>query len=1633
MKTPRPNGRDGSGGSSAGAAAGGGFRYQAQVTAWWAARILLQTPEVVQRFDLPATAIAVRLSCETGDSVDDIRIDLSDGSSVFGQCKRSLQRSKGPETIFGKVFLQFIEETAKCLASPREQRNVLFYERHSGPLDRLRRILDRYRGLSEGSTLDEAVKTKEDLTIVAELNALLNSLLALPDLREMDRHRETVLRRIHVMQLAVSPGEVHYLGLVDSLRSALLARPEQIHLVVRSLHELGDELIETHGSTDRVALRKRLQGLGVELQDSIDFRADFGRLDVWSQDAVAAEQAQGRDKLSVAGRQLTIRRPIVPAMQQAAMSDSFLVVGEAGTGKTGCLLALAKQLKSAGCRVWYCATNPFFKSLQQIREDASLEHRWDELLQDSSSGIESTLLIDGLDGLRDSQASKAYRELIALALKHGLKVIASIRTFDLHYSFELRKLFRATSGPLCDAFTETALKDVKHFAVRDLDEDELAQVTTTLPEVSHYLDSSDLLKEVCSNLFFLSLLCELSESDSPMVPLAEIRSRAELFDRWWEHIVLSDARREECIGTLRSIVETMIDQRILSVSFNQWATEVKNHLFSSGVLVEPHRATNRLRRSDQVAFRHHYLFDHAAMKLFVESRQGYLERELVGSINWALFLRPSLTLFFRYAWTEGREDFWELISRLETDSVMFFHKVPACLAVATEAVSIDDLRPMLEATRWSNHPALVQRIVTTARYHSLGDQFMRARGDCWLELATELIGIGEASLVHAGRMILAYAAESCATLSESARKLLNRGSRDLFYYCQRTPGWEHDTAQPIGWICLTIAACPHASKELINAILSQEQLQSVGYIQAPALASHIKVIWHFDSSLAVDAYQAIFSFQEEDNSEVLWGSSAIMRISSTRRDDYQIGRYRLREEFPNFLHAHPARASRAICRIMKSLGERLPRTASARFTETFTWLGKQCRIDNDTEGVWFEQPMPEDDERKMLSSWEDFVGKLPHGPAADELWDSVAMVLCAENESACVWRSLLKAACESPEFFAVRLAPLLLSTRIIFGPGTRTFAVNCIRRFAPHLDSHHLNGIQTVVLRTTEYSCPGSDTPLNEEWLQEHKVRALCAISRESRTVEVQEFLAACDQELVRLSEDRERDSDRIYEGVSAEVRRRMSTDPSEGAGIAVPEGAFLEDLNPGEITKGNVDEIVGRILEIYRSEESANDEIRHQGVPLRHWCLRALASVSNSGVSDEALPLQDLFTMFQSWLVAPCEKPSDLELEAFDDSPTWGEPDLLVASTRGFLGLVTRSSLVDAAQFDLLRRVAAHPRPEVRIQLVEAFRTLVVCCPVFVFETVEQWVREACEGPGTLALVAMTIFGETFRELRNNDTERADRLAEQFYDAAHSRGSVSLRENCGRFIGRLYVYLGEEWAWQRISEVTKSVVDNLAELNGIVSEAARTCLSISWDSCSDDVFERASEALRLCLGATQRAIAEYFHSRETSDQSGSDSPQPEWVREAAHLSEHVAAIIAGHAEDASGAAEVSTQEVTRLEASEWLDRVQPVIEILIGQPYTPVSYLLIHGLKELVRVVPERVLPWLERITQAAEAYGITLESAAMNDTVEILETLIADQSLDLRSEEVLSNIVQITDRYLRAGWPRAFEFATRLEGVFR
>src|SRR5712692_5790905 len=102
-------------GQAGGAAMAGGQRFQAKVTAWWSARILLETP-IGQAYGIPAVSVARRLYCEAPDSIDDIRVELSGNEKIFGQCKTSLSLSTRANSKWSSVLAQFYGELER--ASP---------------------------------------------------------------------------------------------------------------------------------------------------------------------------------------------------------------------------------------------------------------------------------------------------------------------------------------------------------------------------------------------------------------------------------------------------------------------------------------------------------------------------------------------------------------------------------------------------------------------------------------------------------------------------------------------------------------------------------------------------------------------------------------------------------------------------------------------------------------------------------------------------------------------------------------------------------------------------------------------------------------------------------------------------------------------------------------------------------------------------------------------------------------------------------------------------------------------------------------------------------------------------------------------------------------------------------------------------------------------------------------------------------------------------------------------------------------------------------------------------------------------------------------------------------------------------
>ena len=233
------------------------------------------------------------------------------------------------------------------------RRFALFYEEPNSNLRQLGGILNHYRTLPEGTAFADAALNQKEKQIVADVDHLLDDLFSTPELRGMAQQRELLLRLSYIKRLSFAPGDSHPYMLESVLGNTLLQHRDQATLAMDSLQKLSSNRMSGRDSMGRSDLRRHLQNRGFELRDSPDFSNDFRKLEDWSTEEIALDQTNGRDILRVGTQTMQIIRPVQQELSRAATGKSFLVIGEAGVGKTGALLKLATDLVSAGRRVWY--------------------------------------------------------------------------------------------------------------------------------------------------------------------------------------------------------------------------------------------------------------------------------------------------------------------------------------------------------------------------------------------------------------------------------------------------------------------------------------------------------------------------------------------------------------------------------------------------------------------------------------------------------------------------------------------------------------------------------------------------------------------------------------------------------------------------------------------------------------------------------------------------------------------------------------------------------------------------------------------------------------------------------------------------------------------------------------------------------------------------------------------------------------------------------------------------------------------------------------------------------------------------------------------------------------------------------
>lgn len=700
--------------SGGGAATQGGVAFQNLVAAWVCVMMLAERPAT----PIGSAARPIYLRFETPEPTDDLLVGCCDGSHSFGQAKRSLSLSAGPNSDFASVIEQFVRQYASThnASGPRPWQSPLDLNRDrlvlatsslsSAPIRvHLRAVTDRARGLVAGQPLsDAAVNQGEKEALETVLGHIRRVWLAdqTEDVDETEALR--ILKLMYVVSLDVEADDAAEREALNLLAMIVVKRSGDEKAAWARIVQIVGELSQKRSGIDEAGLRAALQET-VPLKTAPSYAGDVVKLRKYTESTLSYLEHNSR--IAMGTTVIRAERAVVSALQQASEADSVVVVGVPGAGKSGVLHDYCQALINEGRDVICLATDQIAaRSLGELRNELGLEHEILDTISNWPGNKNGFLVIDALDATRGDPAGAALVTLMNAVVrkKSRWRVAASIRKYDLRYSPVLRELFRIqTASGISAEFRDTEFSFVRHVNVPLFTDNELASVRQQSQELDHLLATAPAaLHELVRVPFNLRLMADIVHGGLSIAELRPIRTQSELLTRFWQHRVLeaSDADLRERV--IQNACRFMIADRRLRTDRQKivepGSSAALQALLSGQVLIEWQAHSAAVPNRHIVAFAHNILFDFAASQLFLPRDADQVAEVLSHDPDLVLIIRPSFVMRFEQLWREDRPEFWKLLFHVSAaPNIPTIGKLIGVTVLAELGVVLQDLDPLVVA------------------------------------------------------------------------------------------------------------------------------------------------------------------------------------------------------------------------------------------------------------------------------------------------------------------------------------------------------------------------------------------------------------------------------------------------------------------------------------------------------------------------------------------------------------------------------------------------------------------------------------------------------------------------------------------------------------------------------------------------------------------------------------------------------------------------------------------------------------------------------------------------------------------------------------------------------------------------
>jgi hypothetical protein len=793
----------------------------------------------------------------------------------------------------------------------------------------LKAVVARFAGLPREKPLDDLAKNAPERQALEALLGHLRAALASHDDGQVpaeDRLR-AIGGLLHVIALDLDPGGTDRVNAESHLRD-ILDDPATASGAWNDLVVFGQGLIESQRWANRDEVRHALASGGHPAGIDPPFRHDVQRL----REITRAVLDGNRDEVTIRAPEgiVAIQRDVAGLATGA--DGSFALIGEPGAGKSVLAATAADTLLEAGEDVVFLGAESLAASLGATRAELGMQNNLDQVLAAWDGPRRGTLIIDGVDATRGTSSVDWLPRLARSLRGTRWRVVATIRTFDLRYGPSWQQMFPGT--PLNAAHADPAFAHVRHLLVSDLTEPELAQVRDASPRLAALTSAAEpRLAALVRNPFNLRLAAELAVEG---VTLAGIRTRQELLHLYWQRRVELAPDRLARRRALRELCESMVGGRRArvadpSVVVNPAVFGAVDGLLRDGVLRED--VQGRQHGVSPVIFSHPVLFDFAVAVTCLHSEDPlYLKHRLDSDPDLAITIRPSLDMYFADLWSgdTNRSHFWELALALSTrDRDHPIAAVAAACAVLRQDPGSGDLEPLQETalTQDQSGQTAQRYIAHLAAAFDATEISPTDRQACTPALAELAAGLaaraaatGDIGLADLARLLL-FRLDRAFPLAPDAIAAgpRSRATADVMRCALVSPsssGSETLAIRIAGALAGAVVVDPGNAGPVIDAVIEPQVMAAWGGQVATRLITHIGVIAGTDPDLAERLLMSVWQFDEQRDEQTSIGSSGILGLTSTRKQDLDMARYETGHVFPAFLTASPDAAFRFFASIV---------------------------------------------------------------------------------------------------------------------------------------------------------------------------------------------------------------------------------------------------------------------------------------------------------------------------------------------------------------------------------------------------------------------------------------------------------------------------------------------------------------------------------------------------------------------------------------------------------------------------------------------------------------------------------------------------------------------------------------------